>query len=59
MCIDGGGGGGMCGACVWWWCVNGACSGSSGSRIAWGVDGCVVRVVMVMVVMVRSHVCVM
>ena len=39
----------------WWWCVNGACSGS-GSRIAWGVDGCVVRVV---VVMVRSQVCVM
>ena len=45
----------------WWWCVNGACSGSSGSRIAWGVDGCVVRVVVVvMVVMVlRRQVCVM
>ena len=44
----------------WWWCVNGACSGSSGSRIAWGVDGCVVRVVVVvMVIVLRSQVCVM
>ena len=44
----------------WWWCVNGACSGSSGSRIAWGVDGCVVRVVVVVMVMVlRRQVCVM
>ena len=49
----------VCAVCVWWWCVNGACSGSSGSRIAWGVDGCVVRVVVVVVVMVRSQVCVM
>lgn len=47
----------VCAVRVWWWCVNGACSGSSGSRIAWGVDGCVVRVVVVMVL--RSQVCVM
>ena len=48
----------VCAVRVWWWCVNGACS-RSGSRIAWGVDGCVVRVVVVMVMVLRSQVCVM